>query len=342
MTTLLITGIDNFVGHRAAQIATKQGFTVRGLPATVQQFNGPKKAPPGVELINARLSDVDALKQACTGVDVVWHTDSVNDFNATSETLNAVNVAGTLHLANQAELAGVQTLIHLSNVIVYGTRFPENATEETSLPAAESELCRSKIEVEQQLLTRKRSHQHEENNAKNNSTLKTVVIRAGDVYGPGAPTWILQPLSSMLQQKFFLANGGKGIFNHLYIDNLVEALLLATEKASNGSIFNITDGARTTWREFYTQLAEMAGQSPPASMPALAMRTAVKLRGKKLGLTVAAVDMLCRQQAYSIEKARRELGYVPKVTLDEGMAEVSNWLRSPASPIRKNLQEQHS
>jgi nucleoside-diphosphate-sugar epimerase len=113
------------------------------------------------------------------------------------------------------------------------------------------------------------------------------------------------------------------------VDNLIDAVWLAIDQEAYGEAFNITDGCRTSWKEYYTLLSNIAGMPEPTSVPAFVAKAAVKLQsGKAGGITLAAIDAVTRQHAYSIEKAKRVLGYQPRVTLEQGMAQTAAWLKS--------------
>jgi nucleoside-diphosphate-sugar epimerase len=162
-----------------------------------------------------------------------------------------------------------------------------------------------------------------------------VVIRPGDVYGPGSRPWTVLPLEAIRSNRFALPRMGRGVFSPLYIDNLLDALLLAIEApAAAGEVFNVTDGAGISCREFFGRYYEMLGKSGPPVLPTAAAMGLVTLN--EVGSRVAAVNTevnrismryLAREGTYSIEKARRLLGYEPKVGLDEGMAATEAWLQ---------------
>jgi nucleoside-diphosphate-sugar epimerase len=153
------------------------------------------------------------------------------------------------------------------------------------------------------------------------------IIRAGDVYGPGGSVWVEQPLKMMQKKKFVLVNGGRGICNHVYIDNLIDGIFLALEQEAYGEAFNLTDGCQTTWREYYERLAKIGGQPKPViSVPALVAKTAIRQMGKNADLLPESIDFVTRSHAYSIEKATKVLGYTPRIDLDAGMARTGEWL----------------
>ncbi|MGQ4647805.1 NAD-dependent epimerase/dehydratase family protein [Lyngbya aestuarii] len=312
--TLLITGIGNYVGLRAAEIALERGIKVKGLEPLPEAA---KKAEAlGIEVVVGSTSDAAQLDQVCQNIDIVFHTESMVDPAGPIEPFRRVNVDGAINAVKAAKQAGVKTFLHLSTVMVYGFKFPDQITEDGPLRGEKNPLCQTKIESEQEVL-------------KFNAPpdFGVIIIRPGDIYGPGASSWILEPLQLMRQKVFALANGGKGIINHVYIDNLIDGVFLAAEQERYGEAFNITDGGKTTWKQFFYRLAEIAGEPQPASMPAMALKTAAKLQGKQLGIFPESIDFVTRCHTYSIEKARRVLGYQPKILLDEGMAKTATWLR---------------
>ena len=135
--------------------------------------------------------------------------------------------------------------------------------------------------------------------------------------------------------QMILINGGNGICNYVYIDNLLDATLVATKRdQSVGQVYLITDGFAVTWKEFFGYYALMAGKPSIRSVPewlakiiALAMEITSKFSGKPPKITREAVRFLTRQAHFSIEKAVRELGYQPRFSLQEGMKLTEQWLR---------------
>lgn len=320
--TLLITGIGGFIGLRAAELALAQGMKVRGLQRSAQQA---KKAQDlGAEVIVGNVIDPATAKQVCQGVDVVLHTAAVVKEGGSLQHFREVNVGGTINMALAAKNAGVKTFIHLSSVMVYGFNYPNRIAEDGPLCGDNNPYCQTKIEGEKELLQLNYPPE-----------FGTIIIRAGDVYGPGCIPWIVRPLLLMRQKLFALANGGQGIINHVYVDNLIEAIFLAAEKEAYGEAFNITDGRETSCKEYFTRLAEIGGVSMPFSLPAGVLKSVLRLRclaqtlvGKNTDVLPDSIDFVTRPHLYSIAKAQTMLGYQPKIGLDEGMERIHEWLRT--------------
>ncbi|MBR8839063.1 MAG: NAD-dependent epimerase/dehydratase family protein [Stigonema ocellatum SAG 48.90 = DSM 106950] len=319
--TILITGIGEFIGLRTAELASSQGMKVCGLQSSSDKI---KKAQNlGAKVIVGSVTDPATAEKACQGVDIVLHTAEVAQEGGSLEEFRKVNVGGTVNMAKAAKNAGVKTFVHLSSVLVYGFNYPDRITEEGPLSGENNPYCQTKIEAEKALLQL-------------NSTpdFGIIIIRPGDVYGPGSIPWIVRPLLLMRQKLFAYANDGRGVINHVYIDNLIQAIFLAIEKETYGEIFNVTDGQETTWKEYFTRLAEMSGLPAPFSLPKDELKLFLKLRyeGQKLfrkpaDLLPEVVDFMTRPYAYSITKAQSILSYEPKITLEEGMRLTQEWIR---------------
>ncbi|OUL37183.1 oxidoreductase [Nostoc sp. T09] len=318
--TLLITGIDEFIGWRAAELAIAKGIKVRGLQSSAVQD---KKAQSlGVEVIVGNINDAKTAQKACEGVDIVLHTAQLAQEAGAIKDFREVNVDGTITIAKAAKNAGVKTFVHLSSVLVYGFDYSDRVTESEPLAEEKNPYCQSKIEAEVALLP-----------LNNPPDFGIIVIRAGDVYGPGCIPWIVRPVHFMRQKLFAYASDEHGVINHVYVDNLIDGIFLAIEKESYGEIFNITDGEQTSWKEYFTRLAEISGSPAPMSLGKDEIKLFLKLRvqgqklfRKKADILPESIDFMTRPYACSITKAQDLLNYQPKIGLEEGFQLIQKWL----------------
>ncbi len=318
---ILITGIGEFIGLRTAEVAIAKGIKVSGLQEAV--YKAKKAQNLGAKVITGTVTDRNIAEKACQGVDIVIHTDEIAKEGGAIKEFRQVNVDGSINMAKAAKKAGVKTFIYISSGLVYGFNYPQDVREDGPLSGDNNPYCQTKIEAEKALL--------ELNSAPD---FGVIVLRAGDVYGPGSIPWIVRPLLLMRQKLFAVANDGQGVINHVYIDNLIDAIFLALEKETYGEVFNITDAEETSWKEYFTQLAEMAGLPAPFSLPKDELKLFLKLRyqGQKLfrkpaDILPEAVDFMTRPYAYSIDKARNILNYEPTINLTEGMQRTREWLQ---------------
>ena len=318
--TLLITGIGGFIGLRAAEIAIAKGLKVRGLEKDADIAQKARKL--GAEVIIGSVTDASIAQKACQETDIVLHTEEVAKEGGSKKEFHQVNVDGSINIAKAARNAGVKTFVHLSNALVYGFDYPNNVTESEQLKKEKNPYCQTKIEAEKAILQ-----------LNSPPDFGVIIIRAGDVYGPGSIPWVVRPISLMQQKLFAYANEGK-VVNHVYIDNLIDAIFLAIEKEQKGEIFNITDGQETSPQEYFTRLAEIAGHPAPSSLGKDEIKVFLKLRcqGQKLfrkepDILPEAIDFMSRPYAFSIDKARKILNYQPVISLDEGMSRIQESLK---------------
>ncbi|MDJ0615594.1 MAG: NAD-dependent epimerase/dehydratase family protein [Calothrix sp. MO_192.B10] len=319
--TILITGIGDFIGLRTAEKAIAQGIKVCGLHSSKEEA---KKAQNlGAKVIIGNINDRATAEKACQGVDIVLHAHELAKEGGEIKQFREVNVNGTINIAQAAKKAGVKTFVHISNALVYGFNYADGVAEDGVLVGENNPYCQTKIEAEKALLE-----------INSPTDFGVIIIRAGDVYGPGSIPWIVRPIIMMRQKLFAYVNDGAGVINHCYIDNLIDAIFLALEKEPYGEVFNITDGQATSWKDYFNSLAEITGLPTPFSLPKDELKLFLKLRyqGQKLfrkptDIFPEAVDFMSRPYAYSIDKARQILNYEPTINLESGLQLTKQWLQ---------------
>jgi nucleoside-diphosphate-sugar epimerase len=249
-----------------------------------------------------------------TQVDIVFHcAAAVKDYGPKEE-FYQINVEGTKHLVAACEAHAVKRLIFLSHI-----RY------ESEKSGADYRATKALAE---QYLLEKYSQEK----------FPVVIIRPGNVYGPGATTWVLRPLRAIQKNRIALIDEGNGIFLHTYIENLIDALLAAVdEPRAIGKTIDVTDGDNTTtWGEYLNALAKIT-HKPPIQKH-LSKRTALfvsrfmmilyKVFRIEPWVTPMAVEIFTNRQTVSIEAAKSILGYTPKIGLSEGLQHVEQWLKA--------------
>jgi len=312
-----ITGIGGFIGLRLAERLVAAGADVRGLELSPRAAALAESA--GATVVVGDVGDRAAVAAALRGADVVIHTAAVVGEGDASELprYRSVNVGGTRTVVDACLAGGVGALLHVSSVMVYGFRFPENVTEAGPLAGEGNPYNTTKIESEAIALA-----------AHGRGRMRVVALRLGDVYGPRCPSWVLRPIALMRRGLFALVDGGRGTMNHLHVDNLVDAATRIVAANGYGAPINLTDGARTSFASYFGQLAAAVGLPPPRSLPSALLRpsfAALAAASRSVGLTPpvspAAVDFVTRAHAYDITRLRA-LGYAPRIDLARGMAEI--------------------
>ncbi len=311
---IFITGATGLVGGHVAEEALKRGHRVRAL---VRQSSDTRWLDQlGVERVIGDLEDANSLREGATGADWVFNCAAkVGDWGPLDE-FRRLNVEALRLLLEVACDAGVQRFVHVSSLGVYEGR-DHHGTDETVPPASNSldAYTRSKTEAEALVLDyhRKRG-------------LPAAIVRPGFIYGERDRTVLPKLLLNLRRGTFAYFGSGEQVLNCIYVKNLVEGIFLAAESpAAVGEVFNLTDGEPVSKKDFVGRVAALAGLRPPtrhiplrlARFLANLVEGAAKLRGAKNPplINKARFKFLGLNLDYSIEKARRVLGYRPSVHL---------------------------
>lgn len=320
MTTIAITGIGGFIGLRMAERAAALGWSVRGLDVSPRAAE--RARATGAEIWVGDINDARLLHECFAGADIVFHTAAIVEEDGSRELYERVNVEGTRSVCAAAAAQGVKRLVQLSSVMVYGLHYADGVGEEGPFRDDGNIYNETKLRSERVAMEFHRP-----------GALEVIVIRPGDVYGLGSQPWVLRPVELIRKGLFMLPDGGKGVINHVHVDNLLDGVFLALERNATGEAFTISDGVATSCRDFYATHARIAGRRSVPMLPGWLLRAMVGLIallcrgiGRKPPATPAAIAFLRRRGRYSIDKARRRLGYEPRITLQQGMSEIERQL----------------
>ena len=217
-------------------------------------------------------------------------------------------------------------MVLLSSVRAFGdVGFPDGVTEDHPVRPDGNAYVDTKIAAEQVALQ-----------AHASGRVEVVVVRPGDVYGPGSRPWTLMPLELIRRRAFALPARGRGVFSPVYVDDLVEGLRLTVDHAdAPGEVFTLSGGVGVSCREFFGHYHRMLGTRGPLCLPtpaalaaAGAIDRAARAAGRPTEVNPTSMRYFTRTGTYSIDKARRVLGYDPQVDLAEGMRRTEAWLRA--------------
>jgi nucleoside-diphosphate-sugar epimerase len=331
--TIFITGATGLVGGHVAEEALTRGHRVRALVRSSSDTRLLDRL--GVEKVLGDLADADALRRGVEGVDwVINCAAKVGDWG-TLEEFRAINVDALKLLLDAAVDAKVKRFVHVSSLGVYEGR-DHHGTDETTPPASNSldAYTRSKTEAEALVLQYGRE-----------KGLTVSVVRPGFIYGERDRTVLPKLLTNLRRGTFAYFGSGDQALNCIYVKNLVHGIFLAAETPDAvGEVFNLTDGEPVSKRRFVGRVAELAGLKPPtrqiplkvAKFLANLVEGIAKFRKAKNPpiINKARYKFLGLNLDYSIEKARRLLGYKPPFTFEQGIERAMADVTKPASPTR--------
>ena len=317
----LVTGATGFVGGHVAEAFARRGWAVSTLarPGSDTRLLEELK----VTVHRGDLTDARVVREALADVEAVVHCAAkVGDWGPVEE-YRAVNVEGLRTLLDGCKGQALSRFLHMSSLGVYAARHHYGTDESEPLPAKHADgYTQSKVEAEQLALRYYRDF-----------GVPVVVLRPGFVYGPRDRT-VMPRLIANLRAGTVRYPGAKGrrALNTIFVGNLVQAVLLVLEnERAVGQIYNLTDGEFVSKRRFIEAVADAMGLPRPWRAPPLwvariltwGSESWARLRGAKEAplFTKARLKFLGLNLDFSIDKAKRELGYQPRTSFDDGMYE---------------------
>lgn len=274
---ILVCGGTGFIGGRLIEVlATRSRAKVRVLARSYSRLSGVSRFE--VEVVPGEVTDRDRLATAMAGCDIV-----VNCTYGARDAAKPVNIDAVKVLVEEAARARAGRVIHLSTLSVYGLPQDGELTENSSEQAPKSHLYGwSKLQGEQVGFAKAKE-----------LDVDFRVLQPTVVYGPGAPSWTQNPLRMLKAGRVILVNGGDGLCNGVYVDDLVLGILCASVAGEGrGERFLISGPAPATWREFYGAYERMLGRESTVSLPLEEVLRLGREQQKRAGTKAQVVSLL--------------------------------------------------
>ncbi|MCB0058404.1 MAG: NAD-dependent epimerase/dehydratase family protein [Caldilineaceae bacterium] len=316
---ILITGATGFIGSRlAARLAAEEGAAVTGSGRHLARVA--HLETHGVRLVRADLLDEAATAATLAGQEIVFHLAAWLRAHGDEAQAYAFNVTATERLLRQAAAAGVRRFIFTSSVNAYGPS-DRAVLDETAPLDTELRDVYGRTKAIADLRVRELGA---------GLGIEVVVIRPGMVYGPGAISWTVDMVNILRRGLPVIFGDGRGHAMPVYIDNLVDGLILAAVSPNApGEAFNLCDPV-VDWHTFFGYYAAMCGH-PPRAIPMWAARilawASEHFRFLGLPLTRERLAFYVMAADYPSTKAENLLGYRQRIPIAEGMRHAETWLR---------------
>jgi nucleoside-diphosphate-sugar epimerase len=321
--TIMVTGATGFLGSALITELVKRQQDVRILARDEKKAR--LQFGEGITIIPGDITDAEQVQRAVDGVTTIYHlAGRLYHPSVPPELYYRTHVEGSRTLLKaclgQAQL---QRVVYVGTTGVHGITGEKPAAEDTSF-APTNPYEATKLEGE--LLALK---------AYQEQGLPVSVIRPGLVYGPG-DLHLLGFFVSIKKGLFRVIDRGKARLHPVYIDDLTSALLLCAEcPQALGRSYTIAGDHPVTIKELATAIARAQGRElPGGSIPLWLANLASDIfalvpgmKGERAPLTRSRVKFLTNSRVYDISRARSELGYTPKVALEEGMKWTAAWYR---------------
>ena len=317
-----LTGASGYTGGRLLEALRARGDEVAVLVRPESVSEGIRAQAS--RLVEGRLGDAEAAARLVEGADAVLHVAAVYRTAGHPDSYyREVNVVGTERLLEAAVRQGVRRFVHTSTVGVHG--HVENPPADESAPMAPGDIYQAtKAEAEILALDFHRRR-----------GVPVAVVRPGAIYGPGE-TRLLKLFRAIARGRYAIVGTGRTFYHPVFIDDLVDGFLLALDRPEAvGESFLVCGPSYVSQADLAALVAKhTGGRVLPFRIPARPIQWAGDLveaicvpLGLEPPLHRRRVDFWTKSRAFTIEKARRLLGYAPKVDLDEGIARTAAWYR---------------
>jgi 2-alkyl-3-oxoalkanoate reductase len=320
---VLVTGGTGFTGKALVRRMLDEGHEVVALDYQEGHKTSDLRAW-GAEVVIGTITDPDVVRRCMTGVSVVHHVAAAfRELSVPRSYYRDVNVGGTTNLLAAALDAGVHKFVYCSTCGVHGHVEHPPADEEAPIRPADY-YQQTKYDAEPIVL------------GYNARGLNTTILRPAAIFGPGDPGRFYMIFRQLSRGWFPVFGSGQVLYHPLYIDNLLDAFVLAMpDGAGVGQAYLIADEHYVTLEDLVRRAAAAMGQQFRFRRfplwPVLAAGYVVEGVCRPLGieppLHPRRVDWYRQTRAFSIDKAKRELGYLPSVGLDEGLRRACEWYR---------------
>ena len=317
----LVTGGTGVTGSALVRRLLDEGRQVVALD-NKEGYKTDELRRRGAQIVIGTITDPAAVARCMEGVEIVHHVAAAfRETHLPDHEYAEINIQGTRVVADAAFRQRVRKFVYCSTCGVHGNVEHPPATEDSPITPADF-YQRTKYEGELVALS-----YHERG-------MPTTILRPNAIYGPGDPGRYYMIFKRVRTGVFPMFGSGKTLYHSLYIDNLVDAFMLAElPDRGLGQAYLIADEHHIEIEELVRQVARAMGK--PVRIPHFPLwpliitghivEKACKPFGISPPIYPRRVDWFRQDRAFDIGKARRELSYSPKVGLEEGLRRAYEW-----------------
>jgi nucleoside-diphosphate-sugar epimerase len=323
---VLVSGGGGFLGEAIVKLLVERGDDVRSLSRGFY----PDLASVGVEQIQGDLSDKIAVERACKGVDLVFHTAAKAGIWGDYSEYYRTNVTGTQNIISACNKYNVSRLIYTSSPsVVFNGIDMEGVDESVPYPDnIQTHYLQTKAIAEQHVVKA------------TDESLMTIILRPHLIWGPRDKHFL--PRIIERAKHLVRVGNGRNLVDTIYIDNAADAHILASDRLEknhklSGNIYFISQGEPIPVWDMVNAILKAAGLEPvKRSIPhRMAWLIGAFLEfayqafniGGEPQMTRFLANELAKAHWFDISAARKDLGYVPRVSTEDGLRRLENWLQ---------------
>jgi nucleoside-diphosphate-sugar epimerase len=326
----LVTGAGGFLGREIVESLLAKGFSVRSF----SRGDYPELRALGVELARGDLADSRAVLEACSGCDLVFHVAAKADLWGKYEDFHRTNVIGAANVVSACRKLGISRLVYTSSPsVIFDGRDMEGVDESVPYPRRHKAYYPATKATAERLVLQANSRE-----------LATVALRPHLIWGPRDTHLTPGILERGRRGKIRRLGKRSKLVDFTYVTNAAEAHTLAADRLAPGSpvagrAYFITNGEPVALWDFINRLLAAGGVAParqtvsPHLAYAAGALSELVWRSLRLSteppMTRFLAEELTTAHWFSIDAARRDLGYQPRVSLEEGLERLRAWLRVP-------------
>lgn len=311
-----ITGASGFIGNHLLQRLIQKNWQVRAL-LHKRNISLAEKC----EIVKGDIENFDLLKDSLQKTDVLFHlAAALGSSLIKKEEFFRINALGTENVLKAAREAGVKRIIHLSSAGVLGSVKKNELADENYPVNPKNIYDETKLDGENIALRFAEKG------------MDVVVVRPGWIYGPGDRR-TFKLIRAIAKKRFILVSKGKTWQTPVYIDDVIQGVLLCLEKGIKGEIYHLAGEEVLTVKEIAETMATALGEKIPrirlplfpTKVAAWKLEKAFLLFKREAPLTRGKLAFFIHPKPLSIEKAKRELGYTPQTDFETGINQTIAW-----------------
>ncbi len=332
---ILITGGNGFLGRNLILALHERGDRVRVLASPTGDTTWLEQR--GVTIFRGDIRNPEALEAPMHDADAVVHLAAIIKVWGSMQDSYAINVIGTENVCRAALTAGISRFVYTSSAMIYNMAHGKPATEENDLAPLDEPYSKTKAESDT-FVQRMVAEEY----------LPAVILRLGPLIGPGDSLNFGRTADRLRTGKGFIIGSGNNIIPFVYTSDVVQAILLALDSNNAvGQVYNIGSDQPLTQKEYLSAIAqEMGIAAPRIHVPYQPMYAAGYVAERIAALSANRIKPIVTRHGVkifgannrmSIDKARRELGYTPQVSIREGVRLTASWYQQNTSTLERSL-----
>jgi 2-alkyl-3-oxoalkanoate reductase len=321
---ILITGGNGLLGRHLVRALQDRGDSVRVLVLPDEDASG--LAAQAVAVHRGDVRRPETLTAPMSGVQAVLHLAGMMGVWRPMADYHAVNVTGTENVC-RAALSEAARVVHVSSWTVYGMDLGAPVGEEHPLTPFPEPYAVTKAAGDmavQRMVAQ--------------DGLAAVIVRPGTFFGPGDRLHFGRMADRLRAGRGVIVGSGDNALPFVYVSDVVQGLVLALDdEGAAGRAYNITNDRPLTQKQFLDAIARAIGASPPrVHVPYRALYAAgyaaevvarLTRSSRQPIVTRLGVKLFGTDNRHAIDRARRELGFTPEVSLDDGVRLAADWYR---------------